>query len=111
MTIKKFINLALDNQIIDVRNSENLHNFLNEINGKKTLNQDDLRLKCQKIIDYYRTMYGNPYTILAWHFGYSLNQILGACKGNLKIGAKLAEKVEKKYDELKNEGKILQNCD
>ena len=104
MTIKKFINQALDNKIIDVINADNLHNFLNQINGKKILNQDDLRVKCQKIIDYYSSQYSNPYTVLSGQFGYSLNQVLGACKGDLNFGSKLAEKVENKYSELKKEG-------
>ena len=106
MTIKKFINLALDNKIIDVRNADNLNDFLNQINGKKILNQNDLRLKCQKIIDMYKTQYSNPYSVLANQFGYSLNQVLGACKGDLNFGSKLAEKVENKYLELKKEGLV-----
>ena len=106
MTIKKFINLALIQEVIDVRNSENLHNFLNQIKGKRILDQDDLRLKLVKIIDCYKKKYCNPFTNLANEFDYSVNQILGCRNGTYNFGFKLAEKVEKKYEELKNEGLI-----
>lgn len=104
MTIKKFINLALDNKIINVRNSEKLFNYCDLVHNKKSLDYDDLRLKLNKIIDCYKQEHSNPFTILANEFDYSLNHLFGCKNGSYNVGFKLAEKVEKKYEQLKKEG-------